>query len=357
MFRTTSGPHGLTKSLLSGIFLTLFLAACGGDPASTLNALNGGGSSNGGGNGTAGPSESLCVSSECGEAVPLVTIPDAENILFTPEGRLFVSGGLNVYEITKMPGGDFIATPIADSECGFTGLVQKGNVLYAVCGDSRLFAGEITSTPVLTQIYTFTENMCIPNGATLGLDGKIYVVDEPLNPTCIPPDPRIVRLTVDPNDPFNIIEQETWVQGGPLGLFFLNLDQTLRFPNGLANIGNTFYSTDGGVVFSVELLQDGTAGPPTALFFEPTAHDDLSVTDDNQSLLVSDFFFGRIFQLSLDGELLQETDPFTFASVAAVQQGRPPMFESTDILVAEKGLLQDTVTPIGNVLTLFQRTQ
>ncbi len=344
---------GLRRWLLAPLILTavLMLSGCGGDSADELSAASAGGNSGG----ASAPSGSLCVSSDCGEAIKLVTIPDAENILFTPEGRLFVSGGLNVYEITKLPDGQFIATPIADSECGFTGLVQKDDMLYAVCGDSRLFAGKITNTPVLTQIYTFAENMCIPNGAALGPDGRIYVVDEPLN-VCVP-DPRIVRLTIDPDDPFNIIEQETWVQGGPLGLMFLNLDQTLRFPNGLARIGNTFYSTDGGVVFSVELMEDGSAGDPTSLFFEPTAHDDLSVTDDQKSLLVTDFFLGKIVHLDLQGNVLQQTNPLTFAFPSAVQQARPPMFEPGDILVTEKGILQDTVTPIGNVLTLFRRVQ
>lgn len=328
----------------------LMLPACSDDNDDAQAAINPPANS------PASGSSELCVSSGCGEAVPLVTIPDAENILFTPEGRLFVSGGLNVYEITRLPDGSFMANPIADAECGFTGLVQRGDYLYAVCGDSRLFAGEITATPLLTQVYTFAENMCIPNGAALGPDGKIYVVDEPLNPACLPPDPRIVRITVDPADPLHIIEQETWVQGGPLGLMFLNLDQNLRFPNGLARIGHTFYSTDGGVVFSVELLPDGSAGPPTALFFEPTAHDDLSVTDDQQSLLVTDFFLGKVLQLSLDGEVLQQTDPITFAFPSAIQQARPPMFEPGDILVTEKGILLDTVTPIGNQLTLFRKT-
>ncbi|MDX1496488.1 MAG: hypothetical protein R3352_02935, partial [Salinisphaeraceae bacterium] len=189
-----------------------------------------------------------------------------------------------------------------------------------------------------------------------GPDGKIYVVDEPLNPTCLPPDPRIVRLTVDPADPMQIIEQETWVQGSPLGLQFIGLDQNLRFPNGLARIDNTFYSTDGGVIFSVELMSDGSAGPPTALYFAPTAHDDLSVTNDEKSLLVTDFFTGKIVQLSLQGEVLQETDPLTFSFPSAVQQAQPPMFDVNDILITEKGLLTDTVTPIGNQLTLFRRS-
>lgn len=339
----------MQRSKLFGPLLgvSLLLAACGDDNNRSANP----GVNNA--DQTAASSAELCVSSSCGEAIPLVTIPDAENILFTPEGRLFVSGGLNVYEITKLPDGQFIATPIADANCSFTGLVQRGDYLYAACGDSRFFAGELTSTPVLTQIYTFAENMCIPNGAVLGPDDKIYVVDEPLN-VCIP-DPRIVRLTIDPDDPMQIIEQETWVQGSLLGLQFLGLDQNLRFPNGMARIGNTFYSTDGGVVFTVELMPDGSAGPPTQLFFQPTAHDDLSVTDDRQSLLVTDFVLGRIYQLSLDGRLLQQTNPLTFAFPSAVQQARPPMFESGDILVTEKGVLTDTVTPIGNQLTLFRK--
>lgn len=338
-------------SLPAALFaLLLTVAGCGDN--NTISAENGQSANN---NQTSASSSDLCVSANCGEAITLATIPDAENILFTPEGRLFVSGGLNVYEITKLPDENFIATPIADAECGFTGLVQRDNYLYAVCGDSRLFAGEISATPVLTQIYTFAENMCIPNGATLGPDGKIYVVDEPLNPTCLPPDPRIVRISIDPEDPMHITDQETWLQGGALGLLFLNLDQTLRFPNGLARIGNTFYSTDGGVVFSVELLADGSAGEPTALFFQPTAHDDLSVADDEQSLLVTDFVQGKIFQLSLTGEVLQQTALLGLSFPSAVQQARPPMFSSDDILVTEKGVLQDTFTPIGNRLTLFRK--
>lgn len=337
-----------TPALLTALLIT----ACGGDSVDSLSSAAGGTAS--GQQGTVA-SSALCVSSECGEAIPLVSIPDAENILFTPEGRLFVTGGLNVYEISKMPSGEFIATAVADSECNFTGLAQKGNILYAVCGDSRFFAGEINDAPLLTQIYTFEEAMCIPNGTTVGSDGKIYVIDEPLDPTCLPPDPRIVRLTIDPNDPYKVIEQETWLQGGPLGLLFLNIDQSMRFPNGLAHIGNTFYSTDGGVVFKTELLPDGSASPPESIFFEPTAHDDLSVTDDEQSLLVTDFFGGKILQLDLDGNVMQQTNLLTFSFPSAVQQARPPMFEHGDILVTEKGVLQDTFTPIGNQLTLFRR--
>jgi hypothetical protein len=293
----------------------------------------------------------LCVSNDCGEVVQLLEITDAENILFSADGRLFVSGGQNVYEVTKDADGAFHAQPLSDSECNFTGLAIHRGHLYASCADSRFFAGPLAATMTLTQIYTFA-GMCIPNGTAVGPDGRIYVVDEPLN--CEEIDPKIVALTLDPADPMKVVDQTVWVQGSPLGLLWLGLDNVLRFPNGLDRRGNRFFSTDGGSVFYVDWQPDGSAGPVTPIFFEPTAHDDLGVVGD--ALLVSDFFLGRIFLLSQDGTLLQETDPGTFFAVSSVRLARPPMFDRTDILVTDKGVLSDGGQTVGtDGLYLFRR--
>jgi hypothetical protein len=296
----------------------------------------------------------LCVNNGCGEAVQLLAIPDAENLLFAPDGRLFVTGGQNIYEITKNPDGSFAATPLAEeSPCGFTGMAIRDGILYANGCGTRLFAGRLTAQPVLRAIYTYDTPSCIPNGLALGPDGKLYSVDEPLLPQCLPPAPKIVRLTLDPTDPMQVANEEPWVEGSPAGLLFLGLDTTLRFPNGIVRDGNIFYATDGGSVFSVELLPDGSAGPVTPLFFEPTAHDDLGLGGVD-GLLVSDFFQGRILLLSRAGELLQETAPFTFTAVSSVRLGQPPMFQPTDILVTDKGVIGDNNLPI-DYLTLFRR--
>lgn len=338
----------LWSALVAGVFLT----GCGGSGGGDDELP---GSGNGGGSNNVRAAD-LCVASDCGEKIQLLPIPDAENILFAPDGRLFVTGGLNVYEITKADDGSFSSTPLSAQECSFTGMAIRNGILYAVGCGNQLLAGVLTAQPVLEPIYQFT-GMCIANGTALGPDGKLYVVDEPLNVNppaeCLPPDPKIVRLTIDPADPLHIIEQEVWVQGSPLGLLFLNLDTTLRFPNGLVRDGNTFYSTDGGTVFAVDYQPDGSAGPVTPLFFEPTAHDDLALAGSD-GLVVTDFFTGKIVLISRTGALLQQTQPLTFSFPSAARLGMPPMFEPTDILVTEKGVIAENSLPL-DFLSVFRR--
>ncbi len=296
-------------------------------------------------------SADLCVDSTCGEVARLLAIPDAENIHFSPSGRLFVSGGLNVYEVNRSAAGAFSATALADRECSFTGMAVIDNILYAV-GCQALFAGELTESPSLTPIYAFVD-MCIPNGMVAGPEGRLYVVDEPLlaDGACVPPDPKIVRLRFAPGDPYQVLDQEVWVQGSATGQLHLGLDNVLRFPNGLVRDGLSFYGTDGGSVFSVAYQPDGTAGEVTPVFFEEAVHDDLGLSADG--ILVTHFDQGRIALWSRDGRPLAQTNAMSFVEPSSVRLGRPPMFKTTDILVTEKGVITEQSLPL-DYLSLFQ---
>lgn len=294
--------------------------------------------------------DELCVANACGEKVLVADIADAENLVFASNGRLFVSGGQNVYEITEPREGVFEKRALSAEGCNFTGLTIARGHLYASCSDGRFFAAPLNKQVPLTEIYRFT-GMCIPNGTAAGPDGRIYVVDEPLN--CQEADPKIVALTLDPDDPMRVLQQDTWIQGSPTGGLFLGLDTTFRFPNGLIRDGHTFYGTDGGSIYSVSVGDDGAAGAVTPLYFEPTEHDDLGLGGPD-GLLVTDFFKGRIFLLSRSGELLQQTDPGTFYEPTSVRLGQPPMFDAGDILVTDKGVITEMNLPIDH-LWLFRR--
>jgi hypothetical protein len=307
-----------------------------------------------GGAGSIIDSSQLCVSSSCGDRTVLLDIPAAENLIFAPDGRLFVSSGSGLYDITNNAQGTFAATLLSDA-CAFTGLAIIGDILYVNCGTGALYAAELDAPFELTQIFT-TEGMCISNGMADGPDGNLYVVDEPLNvnppANCVLPDPKIVKLTVDPADPMHILGQEVWIQGSPAGLLFLGLDNVLRFPNGLQRRGNSFFGTDGGSIYRVDWQSDGSAGEVTPLFWEATAHDDLGIAGD--ALVVTDFFAGRIFLLSQDGELLQETDPGLFTFPSSARLGRPPLFAPDDVVVTETGVLGDQSLPLDH-LSVFRR--
>lgn len=335
-------------------FLSIGAAAllCGcasGDGAGIGGGGSGGDQSNGGSG-----NDELCVSSTCGERVVLLDIPSAENQIFSSDGRLFVSSGSGLWEVTKDSSGAYAKTSITDF--GLNGLAIIGDVLYATAGNGDFYAGHISGSaePQMSKIFTIV-GMCIANGMVAGPDGNLYVVDEPLSPAppnCVPPDPKVVRLNVDPADPMHILNQEVWIQGSPAGLLFLGADNTLRFPNGLQRKGNRFFGTDGGAIYYADLQPDGSAGPVTMIYWEPTAHDDLGVVGDD--LVVTDFFGGRIFLLSQDGQLLQQTDRALFSFPSSTRIGRPPLFSSDEVVVTETGVLTDNNLPLDH-LSVFRR--
>lgn len=314
----------------AAILLALSLVACtdNPDPSEANSAL---------------PS-ALCVASSCGTKTRLVTIPDAENLLFTPAGRLFVSGGTNVYEIGKS-GSTYIATALLAGSCNFTGLALRGEVLYANCFDGQLYAAQLTSQPVMRPIHQL--GLSAPNGLTTGPDGELYLVNGPLASNALP-SPKIVRLKFDANDPFKVVEQIDW----------LTLDTLQSQPNGLQRQGRTLYFSESsaptlGRISTVAIQADGSAGTPQVFTSFNSLPDDFSFA--GEGLLAAYYSGGQIALFDARGTLISATDAMSFESPSQVRLGQPPLFAATDILVTEKGVLGDNDSTVGNVLSVFRR--
>jgi hypothetical protein len=322
---------------LAIISLSMFAAACGG---------GGGGAGDGGGDTGGDPSPAdLCVQSSCGTKTTLVSIPQAENIFFTDDGRLFVDGSTNVFEITGS-GDTFTATPIYAGAGNFGGMAQRGNVLYVTnFTDGALYAAQLTLQPQLQAIHAL--NMASPNGMTAGPDGELYIVNGPLSTSSLP-DPRVVRLRFDPSDPMHVTEQVDWITTG------------LSFPNGIARKDRALFIMDSeplppvlGSIVRVDIGDDGSPGALQTLTTFPSLPDDLSVVADD--LLVAYYSNSQIALYTQQGALVSSTDPLSFQNPSQVKIGRPPMFSATDILVTEKGIVGDDVTPLGDKLSVFRK--
>ncbi len=288
----------------------------------------------------------LCVASACGTKTQLLDIPSAENTLFTPDGRLFVTGSDSVYEVSKDSSG-WHATSLATTKANFTGLAQRGNVVYAAAFDGNLYAARISDNPPsFKAIHAL--GISSANGMTSGPDGALYIVNGPLGASI--PNPKIIRLRFS-SDPMQVTEQTDWLTSG------------LYFPNGLQRRGNTLLVSDSdvlnvalGAIKSIEIKTDGSAGTPQLIGTFPSLPDDFGVVED--AILAAFYSNGQIGLINASGTLVSQTDPLSFQNPSSVKLGRPPLFAPDDLLVTEKGLI--VLPPIpgyGSKLSVFRRTK
>lgn len=262
----------------------------------------------------------------CTTPEKLLSLPQLENSLFTSGGRLFVSGQENLYEITR-DGSGHEATALLPDGNGCSGLAEDRGHLYALCSGgngptdfSGLYAMNLAEPDATLQPIFSLENMSLPNGM-VAARGALFVTDGP-----VATQPKLVRLELDPADPMQVLGQTTW------------LDTLPDYPNGLAWDGvalyTTFYRPGGnGTVSRLELSADGSFHARTDLAVRGIM-DDLIV--DEQSLIVTDWQNNALFQVGLNGELMQETVANTFAQPSSVVLAGPPLFDTTVLLITER---------------------
>ena len=265
-------------------------------------------------------------------------IGDAENTTFTADGRLFVTGGENAYEIVRDADG-YRAEPLYAGTCNFTGIAARDSYLYATCAEGadllrstpHLLVGALDTHVALEVVHQFRK-LGIPNGIAFDARGRLFVSD------FTPLAGKIVTLTLDPSNPRRVAREAVWHDmGHPLA-------------NGLKIAGSHVYLTDLGELKVIPIRSDGSAGPVHSLAMRLSVLDDLWVGDDR--IIVADFYGGRLLHYSLTGKLLKQTPPL-FRSPSSVRPGRPPLVPEGSLVVTEKGALGELTSSDGNRLTLY----
>jgi hypothetical protein len=209
----------------------------------------------------------------------------AENLLFSKDGRLFVSGDDGIAEIVRDASGVYGSQPlITGAPCAFGGMFEHLGVLYANCydfSDSKIYAASLgVGAPVFRAIYTLP-GVALANGLSGDDAGNLYVAATFLG--------QILRLRISASDPFAISAQDVWL-GSP-GLFV----------NGLKYHSGALYWTDFASIKTAEVRSDGRAGRVRSVFTDWTIafYDDLFV--DDTSIIAASYLAGGLRTFDLRG--------------------------------------------------------
>lgn len=245
-------------------------------------------------------------------------ITAAENIMFSTNGRLYISGDDGIFELIRDSANQIISIPrVIGQNCKFGGMAEYMNTLYAVCYDnvhSYLYAAQELPDPSFERIWTMTNIICA-NGLASDGQGGLY--------TTTTMQGKILYLKIDELNPMRIESQRDWLSysGGLL-------------PNGIKIHNGTVYWGDFGIVRKSALFPWSTTLLVYAIGI--TFFDDFYV--DNDGMLIADYLFGSVLAFGPFGQVLGGTPPGTFINPSAVipAEGRLG-FSHRDLLVTEKG--------------------
>jgi len=304
-------------------------------------------------------------------------IKGAENSFMTAEGRLFISGSENFYEITRDDKGNYQSSALHETGGNFMGITRHGKFLFVIrikvkesidlfgCDHFALFSdpsytildclrdkiaeteellyarlfdenGRRVEKPVLKHLYTFND-MFMPNGMTADSKGRIYIADETMLPSG-----QVVRLTLSFNDNPRVTGYEqflinTTMESGKLSPNGMTvIDDTLYFTNFLLPSLSNFWTHQ---LVSVPLMKGGTdcEAVPQVVYERQgfTFFDDITIGDVNGKsyIVVTDYFKGTLLFINRNsGELVHETPDQTFETPTSPVFGREPLI-SSDILI------------------------
>ena len=263
-------------------------------------------------------------------------MPVSENGVFTDDGRFFVAGGDTVYEVVGDATEVRPLTLLRDDECAFGGLVDRGNLLYAVCTPTVQGIGAALlhridpsrrGTPDVQRIPVpgVERELAQLNGMDFGPDGSLYISN---SFALLSRDPAVLRVSILEEDPL-AIEAETFLEASELGPGFR--EGGGLFPNGIQIDGDTLYLSRGAELVRMELLSNGEHGPiePVYTTGELAVVDDFDIVADRLVIAEANLlglfgpgaFPSKLVVTDLDGTVEREVELSFLPSSTAVRLG------------------------------------
>jgi hypothetical protein len=314
--------------------------------------------------------------SGCIEKEKIVTIPDAENLLFTSQGDLLVNGGKSIYQVISQTNSDGSTTYSRASvyegaKCSFGGIAQQGDWVFSVCKemyfkwkgftfklvqDTHLLAANLNERPLNFQAldqgleHDPLDAMTIPNGIAFSPTGALIIAD-----TNFFAQSNVGRITLDYSGNLPQVAQfePNW----------LGSEYGFETPNGPRVVGDTLYISDAN---KVRRLVFNEAGEIPLLFTNAGGDEVSNLPDDNlfytggvivddilpycDGIAVTQFLAGTLVYQDAQGGRYK-TLPFSFDSPSALAIGEGPMFDGSDLMVTEKGVILEFNSGIGNQLS------
>lgn len=264
-------------------------------------------------------------------------LTQAENSVITSDGRLFVSADDNIFEIKRNDDGSFYKVKLTTpANYGICGMVQRGGFLYANITtldlatakmQGYLIAAPLNANPEFQIIFKY-KNTQMLNGLTIDQEGYLYAAHSTgiVN--------GIIKTTINADEPLRVDKQTTWVGIGGF------------WPNGIRYANGCIYYTTAANLQRVTIKSDGTAGANKTLYTKVGFNDDFYV--DNHQIILTDFISGRLLQLDLNGNLIEDTASMTFSGPSSIIAAKGPMFPNGGFLVTDKLLYTLNLCTVGS---------
>eukprot|EP00002_Diphylleia_rotans_P035816 TRINITY_DN784_c0_g1_i2.p1 TRINITY_DN784_c0_g1~~TRINITY_DN784_c0_g1_i2.p1 ORF type:complete len:277 (-),score=73.24 TRINITY_DN784_c0_g1_i2:304-1134(-) len=218
-------------------------------------------------------------------SVVIEKIPDAENQVFSSDGRYFVTGGKNAYEVTRDASGKYASRELFAKPIGlllnyFLGIVELHNTLYVaytIGTKSYLTAAPLNSTlPTLSIIHEL--NTLFPNGMAVNARAEVMFLADTMKST-------ISRIRVDRNNPLRVTEERVVIS------------DTIKGPNGMTYYEGLLFAANSDSIYSMTVDGDGNLGTPNVIFKLSgllVVLDDLSIVNNGNWIAIAEYLGGRV---------------------------------------------------------------